>query len=299
MKFILPILLFFILLPGCGDKTNIEVTGKVVDEVTGRPISNADISASCWYHVNIDDASLSNDSAKTNAAGEFKINFEKGYAVNLVAKAANYDPVQVAGDLEKNVISFLIKIPRSKPNPTLISFIEKNSLNLDDDEKDPYLRVRFQGLKNRQLDFNNPTNYGFDFSTQTSKTETSNCDIWFGPEKKEGQPMTLVTNKSGGLIPIFESEVNSSLVYEKNVAPTSGYVPTYKLTGKELGFFVLCRDGKTYAKVIFDMGLIDTSSPDGKGSFYKEFGRKFRYLYQPDGSTNLSYPNNDINRDNL
>ncbi|MBS1651350.1 MAG: hypothetical protein JSU07_04990 [Bacteroidetes bacterium] len=299
MKIPLKILMVLTLLTGCGDRTNIKVIGQITDEETGEPINNADISASCWYHHNIDDASLDRKTVKTDNSGKFAVDFEKGYAVNLVAKAKNYEPKQISNDLNENEISFAIKLRKAKANPTLISFTDKNSLNLEDSEKDPYLRVRFQGLKSRQLDFNNVKTYGFDFSSQTTKIETANCDIWFDPEKKEGQPTILRTNKSGGLLPIFENEIKSSLLYEKDVAPKVGYTTEYKLKGNEVGFFVLCRDGKTYAKIIFDLGLIDISSPDGKGSFYKEFGRKFRYLYQPDGSTNLAYPNSDIDPENI
>ena len=174
MKFALKILLLLTLLTGCGDKINIKVTGQITDEATGEPINNADISASCWYHHDIDDASLDRKSAKTDNSGKFEVDFEKGYAVNLVVKAKNYEAKQISKDLNETEISFSIKLRKAKANPTLISFTDKSSLSIEDSEKDPYLRVRFQGLKSRQLDFNNAKTYGFDFSSQTTKTETLN-----------------------------------------------------------------------------------------------------------------------------
>jgi hypothetical protein len=299
MKSIFKILFVLTLFSGCGDKSNIKVTGQITDEETGSPIPNADIYASCWYHHNIDDASLDKKNIKTDSLGHFEVNFDKGYSVHLISKSPNYEPNQVSNDLKENQIFITIKLKKAKANPTLISFTENSIINIENSDKDPFLRVRIQGLKNNQLDFNNIKTYGFDFSDQTVKTDISICDIWFGREKKEGRPTTLLTNPSGGLIPIFEKEIKSSLLYEKNIAPTSGYKSAYKLTGDEVGFFVLCKDGKTYAKIILDRSLIDISSPDGQGSFYKEYGQRFRYLYQPNGSTNLTYPLTDIDPENI
>lgn len=84
------------------------------------------------------------------------------------------------------------------------------------------------------------------------------------------------------------------MLYEKTKAPKSGYFSTYRLTGDEAGFFVLCRDGKSYGKIILEQSEIDLSSPDGKGSFYKEFGVNFSSLYQTNGSNDLSYRVYDI-----
>ena len=72
-----------------------------------------------------------------------------------------------------------------------------------------------------------------------------------------------------------------------------------KLTGSEEGFFVRCRDSKTYGKIILEKSAIDISAPDGQGSRYKEFGKNFSCLYQPNGTTDLTYSQTDIDLENF
>ena len=184
---------------------------------------------------------------------------------------------------------------KSEPNATLVSLLNTDNVALEITDNIPFLRIRIYAHSNgKDLDFDNVETYGFDFKTLKTTTDTLSADLWFKIEKKEEQPTTILTCKSGGIIPITVNQVKSSLLHEKNIAPTYGYMTTYKLFGNEEGFFVLCRDGKTYGKVILEKSAIDISSPDGKGSYYKEFGKRFSCLYQPNGSTDLTYPYSDI-----
>jgi hypothetical protein len=61
----------------------------------------------------------------------------------------------------------------------------------------------------------------------------------------------------------------------------------------------LCHDGKTYGKIIWEKSSVDISRPDGQGSFYKGFGENFSCLYQPNGTTDLSYSTPGIDLENL
>ena len=289
---------FFSILTSCKNKTDIIVTGQVTDEA-GNPISNAEVRVSCWYNHDIYDTSLDKNTTKTDNKGNFQVTFEKGYNVYIAVKSKDYEPMTASRDLAESEINIPIKLRKSKTNPTIIALTTTDLVEIETTEKSPYLRIRIQGLDNNNLDFNNIKTFGFDFSTLTTNTDVTQCDFWFKIEKKEGQPKILQTNKNGGLIPILDSEIKSSLLYEKNVAPTNGYKSEYKLNGNEAGFFVLCKDGKTYAKIILDKSLIDISSPDGQGSFYKEFGQRFRYLYQPNGTADLSNPYTDIDLESL
>jgi hypothetical protein len=158
-------------------------------------------------------------------------------------------------------------------------------------EKTPFLRLRIQNGKIET--------YGFDFKSLTTKTDTTQCDFWFGIEKNEKQPTTIMTSRNGGIIPILSGEVESSLLYEKVSAPTTGYKTSCVLKGDEEGFFIKCRDGKTYAKIILEKATMDVGSPMGQGSYYKDLGKLFSYLYQPNGTTNLSYSTTQINLENF
>ncbi len=124
--------------------------------------------------------------------------------------------------------------------------------------------------------------------------DTLNADIWFDKITREEQPKVIKTNKLGGVIPINFKEIKKSLLFEKIIAPNNGYLTRYKLEDNEEGFFVKCRDGKTYGKIILEKSAIDYSGPDGNGGYMKEFGKNISCLYQPNGTTNLSYQKEEI-----
>ena len=86
----------------------------------------------------------------------------------------------------------------------------------------------------------------------------------------------------------------SSFLYEKTSAPTAGYKKEYSLNGQEEGFFILCRDGKTYAKIVLEKTNTNDIIPEGE-----DFGKFFSYLYQANGSRDLSFPKTDINLKNF
>jgi hypothetical protein len=279
----------------CQDRNNIVVTGQVIDETTGNPIPNAEVVVLCWYNHNIDDASFNKQTLTTDSEGKYQVKFDKGHQVDVASKATNYQPNRSYNELKDNKIEVNLKLIKKKDNPTLLTLLNTDKVMLDLNEEFPFMRIRIPAEKNgKEMDFKNALTFGFDFKTLKTNSDTTQTDLWFKIENKEGQPTTIVTSVNGGLIPILGSEIKSSLLYEKTIAPTTGYVSTYKLTGSEEGFFIRCRDGKTYGKIILEKSAIDISSPDGQGSYYKEFGKNFSCLYQPNGTTNLTYSQTDI-----
>jgi len=288
---ILLLLIVFTTLACSNDKTNIVVTGQVIDEITGKPIPNAEVLVHCWYHHSIDDNSLDEETLTTDNYGWYQTKFSKGYRVDVASVANDYQPSRSRNKLKDNVVEINLNLSRVKENSTLTSTV----LYKDP----PYLKVRIPAVKNgEEMDFNNTQTFGFDFKSLKTNSDTTQTDLWYKIDNKEGLPSTIVTSNKGGLIPIFSNEVKSSfaydLVYEKTIAPTTGYVSSYKLTGKEKGFFVRCRDRKTYGKMIFWGTELNVSAPDGQGGYYKEFGKDIICLYQPNGTTDLTYPQTDI-----
>lgn len=282
-------------LASCQDMQNIVVTGQVIDETTGKPIPNAEVVVLCWYNLNIDDASFNKQTLTTDNEGKYQAKFDKGHQVDVASKAIGYPPNRSYNELKDNEIEVNLKLTKKKENPDLVTLLNTDNVMLNLNENFPFMRVRIPGVKNGQgLDFKNATTYGFDFKSVTTNSDTTQTDLWFRIVNKEEQPTTIVTSVKGGLIPILNNEIKSSLLYEKNIAPTTGYVTTYKLTGSEAGFFVRCRDGKSYGKIILEKSAIDISTPDGQGSYYKEFGKNFSCLYQPNGTTDLTYSQTDI-----
>ena len=285
------ILLFLIATQiSCQDKKNIIVTGRISDEISGEPIPNAEVVILCWYSQSIDNASFKKQTVRTDQDGNYKVNFDKGHQIDVASKMAGYNPNRSYNELSDRVIKVNLKLSRIIDNPTLISIHSTDELI-----RVPFMRIRIYSAENgKDLDFDKSETYGFDFKSMTTTLDTSQCDLWFKIERREGEPSTINTNRTGGIIAIFENEVKSSLLYEKSIAPKSGYVTEHKLNGNEIGFFVLCRDGRTYGKVILETSIIEISSPDGKGGYFKEFGKNLSCLYQPNGTSNLTYPNNNV-----
>ena len=282
-------------LASCQDRKNIVVTGQVIDETTGKPIPNAEVVVLCWYNHNIDDASFNKQTLTTDNEGKYQANFDKGYQVDVASKSTGYQPNRSYNELKDNIIEVNLKLTKEKENPDLVTLLNPDNVMPDLNENFSFMRVSIPGIKNgKGVDFKNAMTFGFDFKSLTTHSDTIQTDLWFRIVKKEEQPTTIATPVNGGLIPILDSEIKSSLLYEKTIAPTTGYVTTYKLTGSEAGFFVRCRDGKTYGKIILEKSAIDISSPDGQGSYYKEFGKNFSCLYQTNGTTDLTYSQTDI-----
>jgi uncharacterized pyridoxamine 5'-phosphate oxidase family protein len=278
------------MLDSCRDRKNIVVTGQVIDQLTNKPIPNAEVVVLCWYMNGIEEASFKKQTITTDINGKYNTHFQEGHQIDVASKAKDYNPYRSYNELSDNKINIDLKLTKIESNPTL-----KTLFNNDNVQEAPFLRVRIYGDKNGKiLDFNNVQTFGFDFKTLKITTDTTQADFWFKTEKKEGQPTIIMTNNNAGLIPITNNQVKSSILFEMNIAPTSGYKSTYKLQDNDEGFFILCRDRKTYGKIILEKSSIDVSTPDGKGSFFKEFGKNFSYLYQQNGTTNLTYSNPNI-----
>jgi hypothetical protein len=289
------LLIALTILASCQDRNNIVVTGQVIDETTGKPIPNAEVVVLCWYNHNIDDASFNKQTLTTDNEGKYQAKFDKGHKVDVASKSTDYQPNRSYNELKDNEIEVNLKLTKRKENPNLVTLLNTDNVMLDLNENFPFMRVRIPAVKNgKGLDFKNAVTFGFDFKTLKTNSDTTQTDLWFRIENKEEQPTIIATSLNGGLIPILDSEIKSSLLYEKTIAPTTGYVTTYKLAGAEAGFFLRCRDGKTYGKIILEKSAIDISSPDGQGSNYKEFGKNFSCLYQPNGTTDLTYSQTDI-----
>ncbi|MEO6728784.1 MAG: hypothetical protein ABIM99_02570 [Candidatus Dojkabacteria bacterium] len=293
-------LIFVTLLSSCQDRHNISVTGQIVDEATGQPISKAEVAVLCWYMSSIDDASFIKKIIFTDEKGNYKATFDKGHQIDVASKANGYNANRKYNKLSNNTIQVNLKLTKAVENLTLIKYLSIDNFLSTEEDKRPFLRVRIHSDdSSKNLDFKKAETFGFDFQTLRTISDTTNCDFWFKFINKEEQPTVLIANKGGGVIPVYSNEIKTSFFYEKAFAPTTGYLKEYKLKGNEEGFFVLSRDGKNYGKIIFEKAAIDASSPDGKGGFYKDFGKNFSCLYQPSGTNNLSYSTPNIDLENF
>lgn len=280
----------------CKDINNVTVSGQVLDQVTNKPISNAEVVVLCWYTTSIDDVSFAKKTVFTDSKGMYRVQFDKGHNIDVASQSKGYNPARSYVELSSNEIVANLKLSTSKENSTLRSWL--NTDNLIEGEM-PFLGLRiYADVITKKLDLNRVETIGFDLINFKSTTDTSTADFWFMIEKKQGQPSVICASKDGGILPIKDEETTTSLLYTHITAPDSVYFSSYELKSDEHAFFVLCRDGKTYGKIILERTLIDKSIPDGKGSYFMEYGRQFSCLYQSDGTRNLAYSIPDMDLEN-
>lgn len=283
---------FFVL--SCEDKRNIVVTGKIISAETGNPIPKAEVVVHCWHNENLLNKNYQKQRVFADQNGNYKVKFKRGHQIDVASKAEGFIPSRSYNKLKNKHPEINLGLTTIKENPTLIHNVDINNSGLHSTPSTPFLRIRIYAPPNTTLDSSMVETFGFDFKSLTTSTDTNVCDIWFKPVPKDAQPDIVVANKNGGMIPIFSNQITSSFYFEYTTAPTNGYLKEYTLKGNEEGFFVRCRDGKTYAKLIFVKSEISFGSNDPKRGYYHDLGKDFNGLYQPNGTTNLFFSKPDI-----
>jgi 5-hydroxyisourate hydrolase-like protein (transthyretin family) len=109
---IISIFLTLTLTSSCQERQNIKVTGHIIDDLTGEPISNAEILVLCWYQQNIDDESFQKEALTTDKSGSFKANFNKGHKIDIASQAEGFLPTKKYSKLESNEINLEIRLKR-------------------------------------------------------------------------------------------------------------------------------------------------------------------------------------------
>lgn len=286
-------LCILIVFTSCQDRYNIHVTGKITGE-SGRPLPNAEVVVLCWYSHDLDDASFIKKTLGTDAEGTYFAKFKKGHQVDVGAKAIGYQPNRSYNELSERHVKVNFELAPEVNNPSLATRLLTDVYWDSDSDSVPLIETRLHvdPITNK-FDLNNIETYGFDLKTLTISKDTTQCDFWFKIERQEGQPEIIHANVNGGIIAAYIGAITTFL-FEKPIAPTTGYTTSHRLKGNEEGFFVLCRDGRTFGKIIFDKSEIDAGRSDDKGGYYTEYIKLFSCLYQPDGTTNLSYSRPDI-----
>jgi hypothetical protein len=214
-------------------QTGIKVTGKVIDSETGIPVENAEVLVICQYLNKITEASDVNKNAYSGKQGEFIMEFEKGFELDAAAKKDGYYPACISRKLAGSDIAITISLPPSMPvqndvkmvlfsesiEKPVISFIDSNSIK------------------------------GYDFINGRLTTDRKNADIYIG---SVNQSLKLRSSGAGGIFPLYYKDFKSSILFEHLIAPDSGYLKEYDIKKGETGFFIKCRDGNSYVKLIIE-----------------------------------------------
>ncbi len=81
----------FIIAVSCSREAyNISYNGVIVDEETNCPVPLSSIQSSCLFQKNIDESGIDKINTTTDSLGQFKLQFDKGYQINLAIKAEDY-----------------------------------------------------------------------------------------------------------------------------------------------------------------------------------------------------------------
>ncbi|MBC8110108.1 MAG: carboxypeptidase regulatory-like domain-containing protein, partial [Verrucomicrobia bacterium] len=249
------------------NRRSVWISGQITDKESGKPISNAEVLLYGWHPV-VNNNICVKKTVFTDEKGYYKAYFESLNSVDIASKTANFNP-------ERRYNNWLIfpsinlALTKETRNPSLRS-------DLLTMENTPTISLYVQSTEHASvLDYT----FGYDCKSFKTTKDTSNCDFWFKLERKNTSPTTIVGSPKGGVIAVYERDIPSSFLYDLPYAPKTGYKKECyvgNLRGEyAMGLFVLCRDGKTYAKIIFN-----STSGISQGEYIK----RFSCLYQPNGT---------------
>lgn len=249
----------------CGNNKNtmnIIAKGVILDSLTNRPIPNARVTILCWREIGHDEETYDKVDTVANSEGAFEVKFTEGFKLDIGSIASNYHPsVQEVRDLN-NASDIKLKL---KVN-TAVGLLKDLG----------QLAVFAREYNTKQLIPR--TYYGINLLNGSNTKSLDSMDIGIERDAEIKYPKILIASERGGIVPILNKSKN-----EVNKAPEEGYVKKYQLTGNEEGFFIRCRDGKTYARLMIFSFEYDRSSPYKDGNF-KDYGVMFNVELQTDGN---------------
>ena len=106
----------------------------------------------------------------------------------------------------------------------------------------------------------------------------SDLVVWIESEDKNLEKLHICTNREYGILPIYNSEIKSSIYWELIYAPTNGYKTRCDITGKEVGFFLKSKNG--YAKLILNNDIVSGTRPQENGYIRFKY-YSFDWIYNP------------------
>ncbi|HRP34222.1 MAG TPA: hypothetical protein PKV73_20140 [Agriterribacter sp.] len=268
--------LFFILivsLMSCNDNRDsdiqVEAKGIVLDNQTGKPVPNARVTLLCWRKVRHDEETYDKVDTVANDKGVFEVQFPEGFKIDIGSVANNYHPSAIEiKDLSK---ASHIEL-RLNANTAIGSVKDLGQL--------PVFVRNYNTNSTVKSKY-----YGIDILNGVNTSSLDSIDISIEIDEKQKYPRILITSEKGGIVPISRDAKN-----DLNKAPAEGYVKKYELRGNEKGFFIKCRDGKTYARLLIFSLEYDRSSPYADGHF-NDYGIMFNVVLQTKG-TEFNTPDN-------
>lgn len=238
----------------------IMVNGVILDSITGKPIPNARVTALGWRRVGEEETYDKVDTT-TNIEGRFEAKFEEAFKVDIGSIAPNYHPAAIEIEDLSSPSNIELKLNRNTATSVLKDLGQIAVFVRDYDISSPMPR----------------TYHGINLSNGTNTQSLDSMDIGVDKYSGTSYPKILIASDKGGIVPIFSKSKDSIIK-----APETGYVNRYELNGKEKGFFIKCRDGKTYGRLMIFSSEYDRTSPYKSGSV-KDYGIMFNVELQTEG----------------
>jgi hypothetical protein len=243
------------------------IKGVVVDSQTRMIVPNARVTMLCWRKVGFEEETYDKIDTTADEKGAFEVRFPEGIKVDIGSIAANYLPaVKVVNERGKTG-NIELQLKRNESSGTI-----RNMGQLPLFVRNFYVKSSIASKY-----------FGIDILNGVNTASRDSSDIYLMPDDNVNLPRRLVANENGGIYPIMKNGANDQID-----APLNGYVKRYQLTGNEQGFFVKCRNGKTFARIqIFSLEY-DRTSPFESG-YFKDFGIMFDITLQTEGNK-FGYP---------
>jgi len=256
----------------------------IADSKTKQPIPGAYFDVVCFYQDNIDKSAVVRRKVQSDASGKVRMTFEKGYLLEVKASSAGYLNLKKEIPAKKGLPDTLFMVREPDKTDLELSVLSGYDLN----ENTPFIRVKKEVSSTEKEKKRNYEIYGFDFINNKVTADLNDADIWLDP-KSTSEALIFRTSEKGGIFPVYENELSQSFFLEIEYVPELKYYKSYKTTGKEKGFFVLCRDGKRIAKMIPENYLCKVEYNDGLKKV-EETGVRLNYIIQKDTVNSNKFP---------
>lgn len=263
---------------------NLSVNTVIADSKTKQPIPGAYFDVTCTYQENIDQSLYEEQKVQSDAFGKVAILFNKGYRIDFKASCPGYLNYKKSFSARKRFPDTLYL--EKEPEKTDLVLSVLSGYNLD--KSTPYIRIKKSNKKNQKHKKQQEEIVGFDFLNNKATTDLDKADIWLDPKSENGS-LIFDVNSNGGIYPVFKNDLSQSFFLEIEYVPQLKYFSSYKTTGMEKGYFILCRDGKRIVKLIPEdyLCVVEYNRGDEK---ITESGIRLNYIIQRDTVNSNKFP---------
>nr|WP_321453264.1 hypothetical protein [uncultured Carboxylicivirga sp.] len=281
------ILLVFLFLSCSKESYNIIWNGTLLDADSHLPIPFTEIQTTTLHQTNIDYSKKEAFHHLSNESGKFTFKIDKAYQVSVLIESNRHKLYHKSFLLGKTSLPDTIYLKKAEDTNDLHLHINKKGFN----KEAPFISQRFLTRNSSNTELPVQT-VGFDIIQAQRNSQIYDLSLKIKTTNNR-YDLELNSHGKGGIIPVLNNQINESFFLEMEKAPLMGYQKTYKIKGKEAGFFVRCRDGKHITKVIFDSKIYQLKITNQQDTI-SELGLKFNYILQNDSNNYTYFPAVDI-----